>query len=696
MATPFLTLNPYLPTLSGHTLSDPRNTSIMLQYFLYAALASTRLHSAFYAIIPDCDEVFNYWEPLNFLTRFFGKQTWEYSPEFAIRSYTYLCQFSVFIYPIKLAQNVLLRFAHIELPSYTFFYTIRVIMALLFTISEIKLSTSLKFLNKSIQNWFLLAQILSPGMYQTAISILPSSYALLFGILSTNFIIHYFNTEKFISSIDSEFVTLENQVNELKEKNDKKEIDSLSPRTNMLLNLHRISIPLINKYYTLAILTISVAGFLAWPFALILIAPFLTYILLVTLFTTPKSFLKNDYNGFKALTVYLLAGLSCLFFIPFFITQFDSLFYKKSVFVSINIVLYNVFNSSELTGPQIFGVEAWDWYFKNLLLNYHVIFVIAVVNFFTLTNKYQLVIYKLPLLLWLAIFTTQPHKEERFIYPVYHLISISFAQFMSCETFKYNILFKIVKKFLNFVVIVSTTLLFLTRVHNINTNYSAPIEVFKQLNAETSLSNKSSPLIENVCIGREWYHYPSSFFLNQNQRLKFTKSAFNGMLPGDFVEPKAATFENLSLSTSFNSNRFNNQNKFNPDFVVSDINDCDYYVDINMQTSHQDATSLNDFEIMYCSDMIDVDNSFGIEKILNIKEFIDTYVTQPWLSLQEDLTTIELNRKFMEMAGIIADGRTMFDNIYIRLHQIDDYINEKYPHIVGKIEHNKFCVSRRN
>jgi alpha-1,2-mannosyltransferase len=36
--------------------------------------------------IPDCDEVFNYWEPIHFLVYGKGQQTWEYSPEYALRS----------------------------------------------------------------------------------------------------------------------------------------------------------------------------------------------------------------------------------------------------------------------------------------------------------------------------------------------------------------------------------------------------------------------------------------------------------------------------------------------------------------------------------------------------------------------------------------------------------------------------------
>lgn len=41
----------------------------------------------------DCElvqTVFNYWEPLHYVWRGKGFQTWEYSPDYAIRSYFYL------------------------------------------------------------------------------------------------------------------------------------------------------------------------------------------------------------------------------------------------------------------------------------------------------------------------------------------------------------------------------------------------------------------------------------------------------------------------------------------------------------------------------------------------------------------------------------------------------------------------------
>lgn len=41
-------------------------------------------------ILPDCDETFNYWEATHFLQYGRGLQTWEYAPQFALRSWFYI------------------------------------------------------------------------------------------------------------------------------------------------------------------------------------------------------------------------------------------------------------------------------------------------------------------------------------------------------------------------------------------------------------------------------------------------------------------------------------------------------------------------------------------------------------------------------------------------------------------------------
>jgi alpha-1,2-mannosyltransferase len=54
-------------------------------YLAFKLIVSVRLSAAFWSIISDCDETFNYWEPTHFLLYGKGFQTWEYSPEFALR-----------------------------------------------------------------------------------------------------------------------------------------------------------------------------------------------------------------------------------------------------------------------------------------------------------------------------------------------------------------------------------------------------------------------------------------------------------------------------------------------------------------------------------------------------------------------------------------------------------------------------------
>ena len=78
------------------------------------------LLAALYAPIPDCDETFNYWEPTHYLDRGFGLQTWEYSPEYALRSWLYIALHAV---PGKVASIFLGR-------GRSQFYAIRVLLGM--------------------------------------------------------------------------------------------------------------------------------------------------------------------------------------------------------------------------------------------------------------------------------------------------------------------------------------------------------------------------------------------------------------------------------------------------------------------------------------------------------------------------------------------------------------------------------------
>ena len=61
--------------------------------------------------------------------------------------------------------------------------------------------------------------------------------------------------------------------------------------------------------------------------------------------------------------------------------------------------------------------------------------------------------------------------------------------------------------------------------------YSAPLKIYRPLQ-----SSEYADMQGNVCLGKEWYRFPSSYFLPKAMRPKFVKSAFDGLLPGEFSE----------------------------------------------------------------------------------------------------------------------------------------------------------------
>lgn len=57
---------------------------------VFLFLFGMRVWGAVVNTISDCDEVYNYWEPTHQLMYGRGFQTWEYSPQYALRSYIYV------------------------------------------------------------------------------------------------------------------------------------------------------------------------------------------------------------------------------------------------------------------------------------------------------------------------------------------------------------------------------------------------------------------------------------------------------------------------------------------------------------------------------------------------------------------------------------------------------------------------------
>ena len=231
----------------------------------------------------------------------------------------------------------------------------------------------------------------------------------------------------------------------------------------------------------------------------------------------------------------------------------NAFFYHKLVFTAWRIVAYNVF-SGDSRGPDIFGTEPWHFYLRNLALNFNVWFMLALLagplvsvqlllraRPLTKMSLLRSLMFQVPFYLWLAIFSLQPHKEERFMYPAYPFLCLNAAITLHSFLFYMEEINKQTSSNKNLSSLASllatglalvAILLSVLRTSGTITAYNAPLKIYEPLPSETF--GVSEP--ENVCLGKDWYRSPSSYFLPPHMRLRFFKSAFSGLLPGQFEE----------------------------------------------------------------------------------------------------------------------------------------------------------------
>ncbi|KAI5301071.1 mannosyltransferase [Ascosphaera pollenicola] len=450
-----------------------------LNVALYLLLLSNTI-AASLTPIQDCDETFNYWEPVHYLTHGYGFQTWEYSPEYSIRSWLYIA------FHATIGKAAALFTSN----KTSQFYVIRCALAVLCTACEVRLYSAIsRSLNAQIGVLFVMIMVFSTGMAHAAIAMLPSSFAKLCAMLGMTAFIDW------------------------KGKN----------------------------HTARGIMWFGIGAIVGWPFAGALVLPFLLEEVVFALIS----------SSVKTAAVHIIkGGVRCLLVLALEIAV-DSLFYRKLTIVPWNIVAYNIFGGED-RGPDIYGVEPWTFYFQNLALNFNLWFVLALfaaplLIFQSLvrpqkTTKQTLIrtfTFITPFYMWLAIFTAQPHKEERFMYPLYPFLglnaSISLHIVISyvVSDDKKELIGRIPLKLK--LGVTASALLFATSLSVLRTAgmmsaYNAPLRVLNPLH-DTDIAQDGSA----VCFGKEWYRFPSSFHLPDGMQGKFIKSEFKGLLPGEFA-----------------------------------------------------------------------------------------------------------------------------------------------------------------
>eukprot|EP00039_Didymoeca_costata_P012120 m.173373 g.173373 ORF g.173373 m.173373 type:complete len:528 (-) comp15387_c0_seq1:1842-3425(-) len=144
-----------------------------------SVLVAVRCIGALLAHITDCDETFNYWEPLHYLLHGTGLQTWEYSPEYGLRSYAYLFPYGI--------PSVALRFFSVENKVLAFYLT-RALAGTFCAYCESVLYIAIKkskHFGPKIANVLLVFLIFGAGMYHASPAFIPSTTAMYFAMLAT-------------------------------------------------------------------------------------------------------------------------------------------------------------------------------------------------------------------------------------------------------------------------------------------------------------------------------------------------------------------------------------------------------------------------------------------------------------------------------------------------------------------------------
>jgi len=555
--------------------------------------------AALFTVITDCDETFNYWEPTHYLHYGYGLQTWEYSPKYSIRSWAYIGLHTIISKFFSLAAQ----------DKYQLFFLIRMVFAFISSYCETALyQTIIDYVNPYIAQFFLFGIIYSAGMTISSVAYLPSTFAMYTTMLA------------FASSLQ----------------------ESSKKRTFYVIFLY------------------ALGGLLGWPFSAALVLPFVFEDILIPSIKTKGKIITDKFNITNSLLKVkdtIVSGILSICVILGPMMLIDFVYYKKWTVVPLNIVLYNVFSTDK--GPNIYGTEPWHYYLFNGFLNFNIIFLLAILSIPILAFEIlissrphllskmssPLLMMKLvPMYLWLAIFTAQPHKEERFLFVIYPLIVFNAA----VAIFSIRRIINILSDFIHFekgrklgrtvvgLLFAVYSVLSISRSLSLYVNYSAPMKVYSYLNSKEMLKELSSyGRNVTVCVGKEWYHFPTHYFMPNNTRIGFVKSKFDGLLPGYFKEGED------HIGTWVIPEGMNDLNQEEFDKYV-DIDQCSYMVDLYVEENDikkgdeellepNYITQINEWEKVVCKSFINKNKSHSLLRPFFFPKIIRNLIAKPGL-----------------------------------------------------------------
>eukprot|EP01065_Artemidia_motanka_P027589 TRINITY_DN32780_c0_g1_i1.p1 TRINITY_DN32780_c0_g1~~TRINITY_DN32780_c0_g1_i1.p1 ORF type:complete len:625 (+),score=207.04 TRINITY_DN32780_c0_g1_i1:57-1877(+) len=528
------------------------------RYFLQ--LLAIRIVAAAGLPIADCDETYNYWEPTHWLLYGSGFQTWEWSPAFALRSWLYV--------GLHAAMGAPAVAVGVSRP--VVFFIVRGMIAALGCAADTAFAAAAgsAFGGKVGElTWHFLA--FGAGTTAAGIAYLPSSAAM--------------------------------------------QMLTYAAAAQMSFDESK------HQYLWQGVLFSVAAVVLGWPF--------------VGLLCIPLGLAAVRWYGLYSTAVAVLCATSVL---SALVAAADTVCYGRAVFSTWELVKYNVLgclpvlearkipldqrsgllskigcvkDPDGLRGSHLYGVESWDFFFRNLLLNFNVAFPLALVAPIALvvqrvvlakrTGLFRRLWQCLPFHLWFGFWLFIPHKEERFMAPAYAFLCLSAAMSLDAASDVAERIFAAVlprsrrgtsamlSGWFTGAVLLLYACAGISRSMATVQHYGAPLRIMRQF-AERAHDFEEKIHLESrtlapptelvLCLGKEWYRYHSSFLAPPVDygalpvRVRFIKSSFGGLLPKPFG-PKGSRGAPQG---------FNDLNQPDPQ-QFTDIDECHYLMDSEME-----------------------------------------------------------------------------------------------------------------
>ncbi|WRT69234.1 uncharacterized protein IL334_006218 [Kwoniella shivajii] len=591
--------------------------------YAFRLLLLVRTVAAMYAVISDCDEVFNFYEPLHYFQYNTGFQTWELSPQFAIRSWAYV----LLHWPLAhIGPKVL------SLGKRPAFFALRISLGAICSFCEAKFfRTVVDTINDRVARYLLFGLMLSAGMWNASVAFLPSSFCMYTTLLASSFWFH--------------------------------------PATSTSTGRKR-------AYF--ATFAFAVGAIVGWPFSAALAIPFVIEHLFLTGGEVILPAQKGAWMAKRWETLAKAIAVGASIAIP--VSMVDSWAYGRSTFPTLNIITYNLFSGN---GPDLYGTSPSSFYLANLFLNFNFLLPLALLALPALavtfkfdhsrlgktqmapkegeTSPYTLLASRLsPFYIWLGILTAQAHKEERFMFPAYPFLCFNAAvtiylirgwietYYIRVTNSPYNASRSSIFSYFTLLAVIIPATISFFRVGSSVYFYHAPFDIahhFQYTAIPSYLSQLGYdplPLPDNytpygneipkpswdltvlqtlenpvtLCYGTEWYRYPSSYLIPEGVRVRWIKTDFDGMMPRPW-EPSInnETIWPRSETRSVRPTRFNGENRESgePGTYV-DPSECSYIVSLSLpSTTHSklepDWASLPEWEEDFCKGFLDAANT---------------------------------------------------------------------------------------